>query len=82
MNHRATPALSGAMSPKSTSRLGTAPSPFTSDPMISKATSRPCSFSMILGWLELILSFLAAPKPLLATRTPRVKGSGGSVAGV
>ena len=78
MNHRATPAVLGAMSPKSTSRLVVAVSPFTSLPMMVKAMSSPCSFSMIRGCPDSIFSLFAAPSPWFATRTPSVNGTGGS----
>ena len=50
----------------------------TSEEMISKLMSRPLALLMMVGWDEVIVKSLAAPKPRLRTRRPRAKGTGGS----
>ncbi len=82
MIQRAVAAEPGEMSPKPTCRLPPAAWPFTRLPSITKSTNSPCWLSTMRGWAESILRPRATPAPLFRTRTPRVKGSEGSIAAV
>ena len=50
--------------------------------IISNFMSKPFSFSIISGWPDVILRFLAMPYPELLTRTPRLNGTVGSTTSI
>ena len=81
-SHSPTAVPPASILPKSTFKVGSIPSPLICEPIMSKSINNPFSLSTISGCAEVILRFLASPKPLFWTNTAKEKGSDTSVASV